>query len=88
MELVAGYPPVVPFREVTALRSRVNDAMREARLSGDTQGLARLTALRKGVEDAISDTIRAFSTICRQKCCGKYGTAEVRRVPVGESDHS
>lgn len=57
LETIAGLRPVMPFADVTALRTRVNDAMKQARMSGDSQALARLTSLRSGVENVISDTI-------------------------------
>ena len=37
--------------------TRVNDAAKEARRAGDSQALSRLTSLRGGIENAISDTI-------------------------------
>jgi hypothetical protein len=51
LETIAGVRPVVPFADVTALRSRVSDAMKQARMGGDSQALSRLTSLRGGLEN-------------------------------------
>ena len=49
---------VVPFREITDLRSRISTAMREElRASGETPVYGRLSRLRGAVEDAISNAV-------------------------------
>lgn len=58
VETAAGMRGVVPFSDITALRSRVTDAMREElRNNGETQTYRRLTQLRGSVEDAISQAV-------------------------------
>ena len=57
-ETAASLPPVAPFSDVTALRSRISTAMRkEMRESGQTPTYARLGELRGAVEDAISGAV-------------------------------
>lgn len=52
---VGNAPEVVPFSDLTALRSRVSTAMREElRSAGQTPTYARLSQLRGSIEDAIS----------------------------------
>lgn len=53
---VGNAPEVVPFSDLTALRSRVSTAMREElRSAGQTPTYARLSQLRGSIEDAISN---------------------------------
>jgi hypothetical protein len=55
-----GFKDVMPFSELTALRSRVSTAMRdELRTSGQTPAYARLTQLRGAIEDTIADGVHS-----------------------------
>lgn len=52
------YPEVVPFREMTALRSRVSEAMRqELSTNGQTRVYARLSQLRGAIERDIETAV-------------------------------
>ena len=52
---IGNAPDVVPFNDLTALRSRVSTAMREElRSAGQTPTYARLSQLRGSIGDAIS----------------------------------
>ncbi|MFG1210552.1 hypothetical protein [Xanthobacter flavus] len=54
------YPDVVPFREMTALRSRVSDAMRQEMMTnGQTRVYARLSQLRGAIERDIENAVAA-----------------------------
>lgn len=54
------YPEVVPFREMTALRSRVSDAMRQEMMTnGQTRVYARLSQLRGAIERDIENAVAA-----------------------------
>lgn len=54
------YPDVVPFREMTALRSRVSDAMRQEMVTnGQTRVYARLSQLRSAIERDIENAVAA-----------------------------
>lgn len=58
LDRVGEFGSVVPFREITDLRSRISTAMREElRASGETPVYARLARLRGAVEDAISNAV-------------------------------
>ena len=49
-------PPIAPFNEMTALRSRISTALREELMSsGQSPTYARLTQLRGAVENAINN---------------------------------
>jgi hypothetical protein len=55
-DTASNLPPVTPFSEITALRSRISSAMREEmRSAGSTPTYARLAQLRGSVEDAITN---------------------------------
>src|SRR6185369_8672312 len=57
-ERAASLSPTMPFRDLIALRTRVNNALRaERRGAADTVTLARLSRLRDGIEDATSATV-------------------------------
>lgn len=52
------YPDVVPFREMTALRSRVSDALRQEMVTnGQTRVYARLSQLRGAIERDIEGAV-------------------------------
>jgi hypothetical protein len=58
LQVMTGYKPVEPFREVTDLRSAVSSAMRsELRNVGRSPAYGRLAALRGGIEDAIGSAV-------------------------------
>ena len=58
LDRVGQFGSVVPFREITDLRSRISTAMREElRASGETPVYGRLARLRGAVEDAISNAV-------------------------------
>lgn len=57
-DLIQNYRPVVPFKEMTDLRSFVSSAMREERMQrGLTPAYARLVQLRTGIEDRIVNNV-------------------------------
>lgn len=58
IETARGYNSVMPFSEVTDLRSRISTAMREElRSAGETPTYGRLTRLRGAVETAINNAV-------------------------------
>lgn len=58
--LAARYPDVVPFREMTALRSRVSDAMRQEMVTnGQSRVYSRLSQLRGAIEHDIENAVAA-----------------------------
>lgn len=58
LDTIANYRPVVPFSEITDLRSRVSAAMREERMArGETPVYARLSRLRGAIENMISGAV-------------------------------
>ncbi|GLI23580.1 hypothetical protein GGQ86_002881 [Xanthobacter flavus] len=61
------YPDVVPFREMTALRSRVSDAMRQEMMTnGQTRVYARLSQLRGAIERDIENAVAAKAEMEQQ----------------------
>lgn len=61
------YPDVVPFREMTALRSRVSDAMRQEMLAnGQSRVYARLSQLRGAIERDIENAVAAKAEMEQQ----------------------
>ena len=61
------YPDVVPFREMTALRSRVSDAMRQEMMTnGQTRVYARLSQLRGAIERDIEGAVAAKAEMEQQ----------------------
>lgn len=65
--LAARYPDVVPFREMTALRSRVSDAMRQEMLAnGQSRVYARLSQLRGAIERDIENAVAAKAEMEQQ----------------------
>ena len=57
-DAASNLPPVVPFNDLTALRSRVSTEMRNELISsGQTPTYARLTQLRGSIEDAIKNAV-------------------------------
>lgn len=61
------YPDVVPFREMTALRSRVSDAMRQEMVTnGQTRVYARLSQLRGAIERDIENAVASKATMEQQ----------------------
>jgi len=61
------YPDVVPFREMTALRSRVSDAMRQEMVTnGQTRVYARLSQLRGAIERDIENAVAAKAEMEQQ----------------------
>lgn len=62
-ELINGYGPSVPFREMTDLRSAVTTAMREERMAhGSSPAYNRLVRLRVGLENAIVNDVMDMTT--------------------------
>lgn len=58
IQVMAGYKPVEPFRELADLRSAVSSAMRyELRNVGRSPAYGRLAALRSGIEEAIGSAV-------------------------------
>lgn len=58
IEAALQYPDVIPFREMTALRSRVSDALRqELSINGQTRVYARLSQLRGAIERDIENAV-------------------------------
>ncbi|MBN8918921.1 MAG: hypothetical protein J0I31_25365 [Rhizobiales bacterium] len=61
------YPDVVPFREMTALRSRVSDGMRQEMMTnGQTRVYARLSQLRGAIERDIENAVAAKAEMEQQ----------------------
>lgn len=61
------YPDVVPFKEMTALRSRVSDALRqELSTNGQTRVYARLSQLRGAIERDIENAVSAKAAMEEQ----------------------
>ncbi|QRG07917.1 hypothetical protein EZH22_05995 [Xanthobacter dioxanivorans] len=61
------YPDVVPFREMTALRSRVSDAMRQEMMTnGQSRVYARLSQLRGAIERDIENAVAAKAEMEQQ----------------------
>ncbi|MET3355939.1 UNVERIFIED_ORG: hypothetical protein ABID33_003866 [Xanthobacter viscosus] len=61
------YPDVVPFREMTALRSRVSDAMRQEMVTnGQTRVYARLSQLRGAIERDIEGAVASKAAMEQQ----------------------
>ncbi|MFG1306015.1 hypothetical protein V5F34_17990 [Xanthobacter autotrophicus] len=61
------YPDVVPFREMTALRSRVSDAMRQEMMTnGQTRVYARLSQLRGAIERDIENAVASKAAMEQQ----------------------
>lgn len=61
------YPDVVPFREMTALRSRVSDAMRQEMVTnGQTRVYARLSQLRGAIERDIENAVASKAAMEQQ----------------------
>jgi len=58
--VINGYGSVIPFNELTDLRSQISQAMRNAKspLQPNDVAYGRLSQLRSAVEDAISDSIQ------------------------------
>jgi hypothetical protein len=57
-DTAANLPPVTPFNDLTALRSRVSAEMRKELVSnGSSPTYARLTQLRGSIEDAIQNAV-------------------------------
>ncbi|QFR34698.1 hypothetical protein [Ancylobacter sp. TS-1] len=58
LNVAAGYKSVMPFQEVTALRSRVSDALREElSTNGQSQVYRRLSQLRGAIENALEGAV-------------------------------
>jgi hypothetical protein len=58
LDTIGRYPNVMPFSEITDLRSRVSAAMRdELRASGETPVYARLSRLRGAIENTIAGAV-------------------------------
>jgi len=58
LDAVSSYQPVIPFKELTDLRSRVSTAMREEmRAAGETPSYARLANLRGQIERTIDSAV-------------------------------
>ncbi|MFG1341372.1 hypothetical protein [Xanthobacter autotrophicus] len=61
------YPDVVPFREMTALRSRVSDAMRQEMVTnGQTRVYSRLSQLRGAIERDIEGAVASKAAMEQQ----------------------
>ncbi|MFG1381262.1 hypothetical protein [Xanthobacter versatilis] len=61
------YPDVVPFREMTALRSRVSDALRqELSTNGQTRVYSRLSQLRGAIERDIENAVASKAAMEQQ----------------------
>lgn len=61
------YPDVVPFREMTALRSRVSDALRqELSTNGQTRVYSRMTQLRGAIERDIENAVASKAAMEQQ----------------------
>lgn len=58
-EIVSGYGQTLPLQNLVDLRSAVSSAMRDMKspLQPNAQAYGRLTQLRSGIENAISDTV-------------------------------
>ena len=57
-DLIQGYRPIIPFRELTDLRSLVSTALREELVTrGQTPTYARLSRLRQGIESAVEQSV-------------------------------
>ncbi|MET0446604.1 MAG: hypothetical protein ABW151_18640 [Pseudorhodoplanes sp.] len=57
-DTVQGLGKVIPFNELTALRSRISAEMRKERMAnGETPSFARMARLRGSVEKAINDAV-------------------------------
>ncbi|WP_149576379.1 hypothetical protein [Xanthobacter oligotrophicus] len=61
------YPDVVPFREMTALRSRVSEALRqELSTNGQTRVYSRLSQLRGAIERDIENAVASKAAMEQQ----------------------
>ncbi|MCV9940899.1 hypothetical protein OIU35_31500 [Boseaceae bacterium BT-24-1] len=59
IDAINSYDQVLPFRELTDLRSRISTAMREERrVAGESPVLARLTQLRGALENTIDTAVQ------------------------------
>lgn len=57
-DVINGYVPPVPFKELTDLRSLVTKEMREElSTKGSTPAYARLVQLRQGIEESITNSV-------------------------------
>lgn len=87
-DVIAGYRPVIPFRDLTDMRSRISTAMREElRSAGETPSYGRLARLRSAVEQTIEAAVEGRAAEDERAVAGGQllpeDTIGARLVPQG-----